>query len=493
VVVTGRVTAANGTTVAGARVGLSRVRDGRPGGRVRTRTRTNATGHYRLLYRPVTVPTGSVRFAVRLLPAAGAAYLPSNATVSPRIEQVRAELTVLSAPASAAYGDRLEPRVRVTAGRTAAGAVTVEGLPVTARLDRRGLGSDRTDGDGEAAPGGRLPAAVAPGERTLVVGFEGSDRAVAPVTESLGVDVGETATELSAAVRRTNGTAVVLEGTLATADGRRLAGRQLRVTVDGRRIGTLPTDRNGSFRGNVTVPAALRPTGEPAERTVRLAFDGGEGNLASTETTVAVRVLPAGASGPLDGLGLPLAAALLALVAGLAVLARRWWTDGGSTGAGGTGPDPGGSVSEGAMDPSAVLGPMRAAMAAGDYDLVTTAGYRAARRALAGRVAAGPDATHWEFYGACAADGIDPERLEALRGLTERFERVAFAPGTASEPVAAASLADAERLLETDAGGGDAGDGDGDEGESDGSTDDEDDEDDEDGAVGDGSTDAGAP
>jgi hypothetical protein len=116
--------------------------------------------------------------------------------------------------------------------------------------------------------------------------------------------------------------------------------------------------------------------------------------------------------------------------------------------------DRGGGPDGAAVDPATALDAVRAAMDAGDYDLVTTAGYRAVRRALADRVAAGPDATHWEFYGACAADGIDPERLEAVRGLTERFERVAFAPDGASRSVAAASLADAETVLGDAADGG---------------------------------------
>lgn len=460
VVVTGRVTTANGTAVADARVGLSLVRDGSVERRVRAGTRTNATGHYRLRFRPVTVPASTLLAAVRLLPAAESQYLPSNATVTPRIEQVDAELTVLSAPTGAAYGDRLSARVRVTAGETvaggtaigetAAGEVTVRGLPVTARVGDRRLGSARTGADGEATPGGRFPADIPPGERTLVVGFEATDRAIEPVAGRVEVTVRETGTVLSATVDRTGNRSVAVEGRLATADGRPLAGRGVRVGVAGRSLGTLRSDRNGSVEGNLTVPRAVLPTGGPAERTVRLSFDGAGGNLAPAEATATVRFEPlGGAEPPLDGLVLPVSAlaVLLVLAAGGALLVyRRSEEDEGSTAARGTGStDERGAPA--VVDPEAALEAARAAMDAGDYDLVTTAGYRAVRRALAGQVGVGPEATHWEFYGACAADGVDPERLEAVRGLTERFERVAFAPDEASRSVAAASLADVETVL----------------------------------------------
>ncbi len=460
VVVTGRVTTANGTAVADARVGLSLVRDGRVERRVRARTRTNATGHYRLVYRPVTVPAGTVRTAVGLHPAAESPYLPSNATVTPRIEGVDAELTVLSAPTEAAYGDRIGARVRVTAGGTVAGGiaagetvaaeVAVRGLPVTVRVGDRRLGSNRTGPEGEATPGGRFPAGIPPGERTLVVGFEASDRAIEPVTGTVEVTVRETATVLSATVDRTGNRSIAVDGRLTTADGRPLAGRTVRVGVAGRSLGTLRSDRNGSVEGNLTVPRAVLPTEGPAERTVRLSFDGSGGNLGSTEATATVRFEPlGGAEPPVDGLVLPLAAVavLLVLAAGGALLVRRRSEAGERTTT-----DRGvGSTDErrepAVADPAAALDAVRAAMDAGDYDLVTTAGYRAVRRALAGQVGVGPEATHWEFYGACAADGVDPERLEAVRGLTERFERVAFAPDEASRSVAAASLADVETVL----------------------------------------------
>jgi len=451
-VVTGRVTTANGTAVAGATVGLSRLLNGTVGERVRARARTNATGHYRLSYRPVTVPAGSVPVAVRLLPAAESPHLPSNATFAARIEQVRAELTVLSAPATAAYGDRLRVRVRVTTGDTAAGT-PVDGLPVAAHVGEHRLGSARTDGDGEAPPGGRLPAAVPAGERTLVVGFETVDRAIAPVTESIGLDVRETGTTLSATARTENGSLAV-HGRLRTVDGRRLTDRPVRVVVDGRSLGSLRTNATGAFERRLGVPDAVRPDEGAAERTVRFVFDEAGGNLGRAETTATVTL---GAAAPSDAVlgdaatALALGALLLA-AAGAALAVRRR-----SSGEGPADPpvtDRGGGPDGAAVDPATALDAVRAAMDAGDYDLVTTAGYRAVRRALADRVAAGPDATHWEFYGACAADGIDPERLEAIRGLTERFERVAFAPDGASRSVAAASLADAETVLGDAADGG---------------------------------------
>lgn len=473
-VVSGRVTTANGTAVSGAQVGLARVRGGTATERVDARTRTNATGHYRLRYRPVTTPLGSVVFAARLLPESGSAFLPSNATVNTRVEQVTANLTVRSAPAEAAYADRLRVRVRVTAGDGARERVAVEGLPVHTRIGEYRIGSGRTDGDGGAAPDGRFPAAVRTGEQRLVVGFEGSERAIAPATETVELDVRETATTVDATVRNATARRLTVEGRLTTADGRPLANRPVRVTLAGRSLGWLRSGPDGSFEGDLTVPARVLPSEGTTERQLRLAFDGTGRNLGSTETALTVLLrAPAGgpdestgeAAGVGTGYALLVAALLLALVGGAVLLDR--WRSADDEPPGDRDADRGSEPAGSAVDGSTALAAVRAAMGSGDYDLVTTAGYRAVRRALAGRVDAGPGATHWEFYGACAADGIDADRLEAVRRLTERFERVAFASDEASRSVAAAALADAETVLER-GGNADAGSDESDEAPTDG-------------------------
>ncbi|MEF8843739.1 MAG: hypothetical protein V5A62_19290 [Haloarculaceae archaeon] len=449
-VVTGRVTTANGTAVPDTRVGLSLVANGSTENRTRTWTRTNATGHYRLVYRPVTVPTGPGSFAVRLLPALESPYLPSNATVRLRVEQTDADLAVTSSPASAAYGDGFRVRVRVTADDPDGGDVPVERLPVVTRVGEFQIGSGTTGEGGMAVPDGRFPAAIRTGGRTLVVGFEETDRAVSPTTETVGLDVRETATTIEATVRRTTPRSVLVEGRLTTADGRPLNRRAIGVSLAGRSLGTLRTDENGSFEGNLTVPAAVLPVEGSVERTVRVVHTGSGRNLGYTETNVTVTIPSAGAASdlPLDGTTLPLAlVALLVAVGGAVVLVRRRGVDAERSGHQEVGSGGTTVPSESGVDPERALEAVREAMDVGDYDLVTTAGYRAVRRALADRVAAGPDATHWEFYGACAAEGIDPERLEAVRRLTERFERVAFAPEDASRSTAAAALAEAEAVL----------------------------------------------
>lgn len=451
-VITGRVTTANGTAVEDERVGIFRVRNGSVGERVRARALTNATGHYRLVYRPVTVAAGGGSFAVRLLPSAESPYLPSNATVTARIEQVEANLTVTAVPETSAYGDRIRVRTRVTSGD-----VPVDRLPVAARIDEYLLGRDRTDDRGEAVPDGRLSTVVMPGERTILVGYEERDRAIAPVTESVDIEILETTTAIEVIARSSTDRSVVFDGRLTTADGRPLDNRTVRVTVAGRSMGTFRTDANGSFGGNLTVPASVLPVEGSAERSVRLAFDGSGTNLGPTETSASVTLVAPAEESPLPvddtALVLSLVALLLLLgIAGIVFLGRRSPTEGRPTPRAPASSE-GGASARPSIDPSAVLDGIRTAMDAGDYDLVTTAGYRAARRALAGRVAAPPEATHWEFYGACAADGFDPARLEAVRRLTERFERVAFASEHASQSVAAGALADVERVLGADAGG----------------------------------------
>jgi hypothetical protein len=453
-VVTGRVTAANGTAIPNASVGLTRIRGRNTTERVRTRTRTNATGHYRLSYRPVTTPVGSVPFVVRLFPDGESAYLPSNGTVRTRVEQVPANLTVLAAPGETAYGDRLRVRVLVTAANETGERVTVANLPVATRIGEFRIGSGRTGSDGTAVPDGRLPAAVRTGDRRLVVGFEAVDRAIAPTTEIVEIDVRETETTIDATARMPTEGRITVEGTLTTADGRPLARQPIRATLAGRSLGLLRSDENGSFEANLSVPAEVLPAEGTGERDLGLVYDGSGRNLGSTETalTVTLAAADAGPDLPFDGplLALALAVLLFAVAGGAVALVRRRGVDEDRPaprehGAGG-GEEP-------TVDVPAALATIRAAMGSGDYDLATTAGYRTVRRALAGQVGARPDATHWEFYGTCATDGVDPERLDAVRRLTERFERVAFAGEEASQSVAAASLADVETVLGNEAGG----------------------------------------
>jgi hypothetical protein len=455
-VVTGRVTAANGTAIPNASVGLTRVRGGNATGRVRARTLTNTTGHYRLDYHPVTTPVGSVPFVIRLFPEGESAYLPSNATARTRIEQVPANLTVLEAPGETAYGDRLRVRVLVTAGGDTAERVPVSDLPVVTRIGEFRIGSGRTGSDGTAVPDGRFPAAVRTGERTLVVGFEAADRAIAPATETVGIDVRETETTIDATARMPTEGRITVEGTLTTADGRPLARRPVRATLAGRSLGLLRSDENGSFETNLSVPTEVLPAEGTGERDLRLVYDGSGRNLGSTETALTVTLAAAdpGPDLPFDSplLGLGLAALLLVVIGSAgALLQRRRGVDGNRPVSRRGGVD---GREEPTVDVPAALATIRAAMGSGDYDLVTTAGYRTVRRALADQVGARPDATHWEFYGACTTDGVDPERLDAVRRLTERFERVAFAGEEASRSVAAASLADAETVLGDATGGG---------------------------------------
>lgn len=41
--------------------------------------------------------------------------------------------------------------------------------------------------------------------------------------------------------------------------------------------------------------------------------------------------------------------------------------------------------------------------------------------------------THWEFFVACREAGLDDDRIDTLRRLTETYERAAFSPRTVSE------------------------------------------------------------
>lgn len=80
---------------------------------------------------------------------------------------------------------------------------------------------------------------------------------------------------------------------------------------------------------------------------------------------------------------------------------------------------------------------VRDALSAGAYSRAVLSGYAALRQGLA--VAEGP-ATHWEFYRMAADSGLSEAQLDALREVTEAFERVSFAGEAPDEETAATVL-----------------------------------------------------
>jgi hypothetical protein len=435
--VVGRVTS-DGTAVGDARVAVDL-------GRRTVRTRTNASGWYRLDYRPTTAPAGQQVLRVRYLPRSAAPYLGANTTAPVVVEQVTPTVSVATT-GPFRFGENA-----TVAGRVVAGGLGAPGVPVVVTVGETRLGRVRTDGDGRFGLAEPLPRSVETGDRPVRARVALDGRALAGTSTVTDVRVARTETVLD--LNATRPGAVRVSGRLRTASGRPVADAPVALRLDGERSATVTTSDDGAFT------ATLDPSvGSPGSLTAR--YDGA-GNLAPTTARASIPARPE-AGAWLDGVSL-VAGVAAVLVLGLlgALVVRRRRNDAGT----GTGPGPalgsespasGSAPVSGAPRPSeeSVL-LARARDLAEDGATVAAIGtaYAAVRASLGEE---GPR-THWEFF-RDRRDGLDPERATALRRLTEQYEAATFA-GRSSTDTLETALAAAARLVDADARDGTAGGG----------------------------------
>jgi hypothetical protein len=456
----GRLTAENGTALAGRPVGIAV-------GERRLRTTTDEAGRFTATYRPATVGLDADAVRVRYEPQNDSAYLAASARVPVTVEQVRPTVTVSRTPDSVGFVDALAVRGRVGANGTGAADV-----PVAVTLGGARIGTTRTTDDGRYVVRGLVPATVGSGTRPVRATVRLDNRALAGTSNATTVTVTTTPTTVTATGTADGPRTIRVRGTLTTADGTPMPGQSVTVAVADERVARLTAGRGGRYDGRVTVPADV-PANAAASVEVRYLGAGTNLEPSRAVTTVALPAtsdggdtgavrdrLPGG-----DGTGVAILAALGLLVAllgggyALAGRVRPWgigpgdaWAravalvgTGAEDGVDGASP-PAGSEREPATgesdDGSPADGPTpalvtyaREQIETGDPDRGVVAAYVAARRALAGRVDDGRARTHWEFFDACAG-ALNEDERDRLRTLTEAFERAAFASTTVSRDAA---------------------------------------------------------
>ena len=465
-VVTGEVRTDNGTLVRSGSIVL--VTGPGRGSRTVDRTRVAVAddGTYRLTYRPVTVRTGDRTLAVRYEPPATSVYLPANESVDATIEGVRASVEVSDTAEAVRYRDSVRTGATVTT--TASGEpVALQGVPLEIRVDGRTLATGRTNATGVATLQSRFPAGIAPGERTLTVVGPSSNRAVTVDRVSRTLQVRSTATALDVrAVQTAVGErSVRVAGRLEARDGG-VPAQELAVRIDGQQVGTVETNATGHYRETVLLPNASAPSTGSEQVALVVAFDGAGTNLESTRARQQLSVQGAEASanggissgiiGSLRENPLVAGAAGLSvvglLVAGGVVLVRRRResADEGATGGVATSGQVESPGEAGKSGDGPAAGPdeatIRDALSNGEYARAVLSGYAAVRRGLP--VGEAPAVTHWEFYRRAAESGLSEARLEALRDVTEAFERVSYAGETPGEEEAATVLERVRNVLD---------------------------------------------
>lgn len=278
-------------------------------------TTVEPDGAFVLPYRPVTPTEGPAQISLAYAPGDAALYLPSRTTVSTRVTQSMPSLSIGSSSARAKAGSSV----------TAAGAVTVDGVPVpnasvSLRVGERTLAETRTDDTGTYRFDTRLPANVSAGTRTLSVSVGRAGTALAPVGEDAELTVEETPTRLTLSAVRSEG-AVNVAGRLVTDAETGIGGEAVVVSVDGERRSTVRTAADGSYRTTVELSNVTNASGAVS---VRAEFNGDDTSLRSAAVSAALT--PPGEGALIDARTLALALAVglgAVLVGGLTVYRYR--------------------------------------------------------------------------------------------------------------------------------------------------------------------------
>lgn len=451
-------------------------------GQQRYTVETDADGRVTLSYRPTVVPVNTSVVTVRYVPVPTSTYGSSNTSFPVTLEGTTGTVALDETTTEAGFGDR----VGVTGRFTVAGD-GVAGVPLAIAVEGVRLGTVETAADGSFAFEGSMPAVPAAGSRTLRVenGTEGLALSADPAATPFRVR--ETRTTLTAGAIDA-GETVRLVGQLRAAD-RPVPDQRIRASVAGDRIGTARTSADGAF--------GLSVDENEINGSVRLAFDGDGTNLGGSETTLTIRdpadteaatPTPTGATDARSGSGLGQLLALFGLfgtglagggvsasrvldalgaflttplglvsggvvlgVGGLVLVVLLRWREGAiaardsevSAGAvaGEDETNAGSTVSIGADQFAAV----ESELAAGQTDDAVLGAYGLVRQALGARVPTERARSHWQFFEACTAAGADSE---ALRTLTETYERARYGAESVSRSLAERAVASARQLTD---------------------------------------------
>lgn len=444
-VVTGRLRAANGTPVAN-RTATFRV------GETNVTARTDATGEFRLEYRPTSLSPDASAVRVRFVPDNRSVYRTSNASVPVDVRRVEPTLRLTQTPDTVASNRTVTVRGNVTVNGT-----PVPGVPVRLTASDEYLGNATTGENGTFVVSGQFPTAVTANRSTIAVSLPLRNAALAPANATTTVPVERVDTAISLNATR-NGTTLRAAGRLTTEDGEPLAGRAIHVELDqSEALVVVETDDTGHYDARIEIPESAREDGNV---TATASFDGNRGLRPAQSAETLTVPTPDGPGSTLEAAvrGVTTAPwwALLLVGSGVALvgyaLAGRFRPDRGDSDGGSVRPE---TESENVSDADSVgearpvLLPLaRQQLDRGDPDSAVNTAYAAVRRRLASDFDGDRTVTHAELYARCRDAGLPDDQLDALRRVTQAYERARFSSRGLSTETAEAALSAGSSLVE---------------------------------------------
>lgn len=401
-------------------------------------------GGFEVVVEPDGVWMATDGLDVSYRPTNSSTLLESSTTVPLSVAETETRIGIDSTSETASYDSPLMINGTLS---TAAGE-PVPAAPISIRAAGAELATTETTSDGRFSVDATLPATLPAGETDLVARLTPSSRALAGSETDTTVQLVATDPVLSVNATPVEGgdatPRVSVDGQLTSPDGRPVSDASVTVFVAGEAVGELSTDSEGVFGEEFRLPEG---TASGTEITVGATYEPPESNLdpARGSTTV---VLP---ETLLESVGLSSDAAIpLGIGAGVGLVGvlggAGWWlrrTPDRQEGATDTGQPS--SLGRDGIGDEELLATATTRLDAGDHETAALVAYIAARREFGETVSVPETATHWEWYQACAAAGVD--RLSELETLVEAFEQVVFAPDTAEQSAAASRAVDTARQL----------------------------------------------
>ncbi|WP_137286110.1 HEPN domain-containing protein [Halorussus salinisoli] len=446
-VVAGRLRAANGTPLA------NRTATFRVGNETAT-ANTNATGGFRLAYRPASLPANASAVTVRYVPDNDSVYRTSNASLPVTVRQVEPTVRITDAPDSVAYNRTVRVRGSVTVEGT-----PVAGVPVRLTASDEFLGNATTAGNGSFVLSGRFSEADAGNRSSLRVSLALRDAALAAESATTTVPVERVGTAVSLNASR-NGTTLQVAGRLTTEDGEPLGDRAVHVRVDeNAALAVVETNDAGRYDATISVPESARKDGNV---TASATFDGSRGLTRAQATETVAFPSPGGpaslladavhAAATAPWWALLLVGSAIALVAYAA--ARRFRPDrdepatGGGPLASGNGSRAHSDADSGGASRTLLLSLACQQLDRDDPESAVETVYAAVRRRLVDQFGADHSVTHAELYALCRDGGLPDDRLDALRRVTQAYERARFSSQRLSTETAETALRAGSLLAE---------------------------------------------
>ncbi|ARS89955.1 hypothetical protein B1756_09590 [Natrarchaeobaculum aegyptiacum] len=427
-------------------------------------------GDFSLEYQPDPFAPTTDELTVTYVPTPGIGHRAAETTVPVAVEPVDPSVSVFG-PEHAAYGDTVlvEAELEVDGD-------PLDDVPIALSLGGEELEVLETT-DGTVAQLVTIPAAVPAGEPDLVATVDLEGSAIGTAEDWTPVRVDELGTQLS--VTATSAEAddeIVVDGTLRTDGGQPVGGQPIQFAVDDEPAGETQTASDGSFEQSVSAPA----DGENA--TVTASFDGGNGNLESTQERTTVQTTTGSWLEDLPAVAFVLAGSIVlgGVLVGLWRLTRYYRTSRGGTAGrplASSGPSPGtqgisfdpsegtfsvergDGVDESMFDDRlpVTVGPSHAEellkqastqLSNGQTNDAVQSAYVAARTELQSYFPEGKALTHWEFQ-----ERYSGPHADALAEITEQYERAAFGLERISREEASNVVVSARHLVEGMRGG----------------------------------------